>query len=206
MQVRMLSARGAHGYPPSFPPRPSDSRSPSSSGFTASSPPRKVVTDFAAFGAAKTASVYGTAVQSTPFSLAGNKAAFGSLRTNTQNNIYDDDDDDDEQTNGRQKVILREDSITLDQVRSSISFLLKKHFTDWPSHMLATLTRRLVVLLYRAHGVVLLPKASVPIAYLFGRLSIVFSLLSSLNCASFFYLSSYLSIISNDSADIQACQ
>jgi len=116
----MLSARGAHGYPPSFPPRPSDSRSPLSSGFTASSPPRKVVTDFAAFGAAKSSSVYGTAVQSTPFSLAGNKAAFGSVRTSTQNSVYDDDDEEEDQTNGRQKVFLREDSITLDQVRSSV--------------------------------------------------------------------------------------
>ncbi|SRR6266403_4523479 len=120
MQVRMLSARGAHGYPPSFPPRPSDSRSPLSSSFTASSPPRKVVTDFAAFGAAKTSSVYGTAVQSTPFSLAGNKAAFGSIRTSTQNSVYDDDDEDEEQSGGRQKVFLREDSITLDQVRSRV--------------------------------------------------------------------------------------
>jgi hypothetical protein len=126
MQVRMLSARGAHGYPPSYPPRPSDSRSPLSGGFTASSPPRKVVTDFAAFGAAKTSSVYGTAVQSTPFSLAGNKAAFGSLRTGTQNSsVYDDDDEDEEQTNARQKVLLREDPITLDQVRSSVPLLWK---------------------------------------------------------------------------------
>ena len=124
----MLSARGAHGYPPSFPPRPSDSRSPLSSGFTASSPPRKVVTDFAAFGAAKTSSVYGTAVQSTPFSLAGNKAAFGSLRTSTQNSVYDDDDEDEEQANARQKVLLREDPITLDQVRSSFPFLKKTLF------------------------------------------------------------------------------
>jgi hypothetical protein len=119
MQVRMLSARGAHGYPPSFPPRPSDSSSPLSTGFTASSPPRKVVTDFAAFGT-KTSSVYGTAVQSTPFSLAGNKAAFGSLRATPQASAYDDDDEEEEQANGRQKVILREDSITLDQVRLSV--------------------------------------------------------------------------------------
>lgn len=133
MQVRMLSARGAHGYPPSFPPRPSDSRSPLSSGFssgfTASSPPRKVVTDFAAFGAAKTSSVYGTAVQSTPFSLAGNKAAFGSIRTSTQSSsVYDDEDEDEEQTNGRQKVLLREDPISLEQVRFKRSITLKNTF------------------------------------------------------------------------------
>lgn len=130
MQVRMLSARGGHGYPPAFPPRPSDSRSPLSTGFTASSPPRKVVTDFAAFGT-KTSSVYNTAVQSTPFSLAGNKAAFGSLRATNQASVYDDDEEEEEQANGRQRVILREDSITLDQVRLSVPFL----FTDWPSHI-----------------------------------------------------------------------
>lgn len=123
MQVRMLSARGGHGYPPSFPPRPSESRSPLSTGFTASSPPRKVVTDFAAFGASKTSSVYGTAVQSTPFSLAGNKAAFGSVRASTQTSAFDDDEEEDEQANGKQKVFLREDSITLDQVRSSVPLL-----------------------------------------------------------------------------------
>jgi len=119
MQVRMLSARGSYGYSPALPPRSSETRSPLSSSFTASSPPRKVVTDFAAFGAAKTASVYGTAVQSTPFSLAGNKAAFGSMRTSAQNSIYDDDDDDEEQqpSDGRQRVFLKEDSITLDQAR-----------------------------------------------------------------------------------------
>jgi len=59
--------------------------------------------------------VFGTAVQSTPFSLAGNQAAFGSIRTTNQASIYDDDDDDDEKA-GRQRVILREDTITLDQV------------------------------------------------------------------------------------------
>lgn len=120
MQVRMLNARGSFGYPPSFPPRPSESRSPLSGGFTASSPPRKVVTDFAAFGTSKTSSIYGTAVQSTPFSLAGNKAAFGSMRTATQNSIDDDEDEDEEQSSGRQRVMLREDPISLEQVRSGL--------------------------------------------------------------------------------------
>ena len=117
MQVRMLSARGSYGYPPSFPPRPADVRLPLSGGFQAASPPRKVVTDFAAFGAKSSSSVYGTAVQPTPFSLAGNKAAFGSIRATAQNNI-DDDEEDEEEQSGRQRVVLREDSITLDQVRS----------------------------------------------------------------------------------------
>jgi len=116
MQVRMLSARGSYGYPPTFPPRPSESR-PTFTGLP-SSPPRKVVTDFAAFGTSKTSSVYGTAVQSTPFSLAGNKAAFGSMRTTTQNSVYDDEDEEEEQSDGRQRVLLREDPISLEQVRS----------------------------------------------------------------------------------------
>jgi len=127
MQVRMLSARSSYGYGPAFPPRPSETRSPLSSSFksTPSSPPRKVVTDFAAFGAAKTASVFGTAIQSTPFSLAGNRAAFGSMQTSAQNSKYDDDDEEEEQqsSDGRQRVFLKEDSITLDQVLF-ISFLL----------------------------------------------------------------------------------
>jgi hypothetical protein len=121
MQVRMLHARGSYGYPPAFPPRPAEYRSSlGSSPFTASSPPRKVVTDFAAFGTSKTSGVYGTAVQSTPFSLAGNKAAFGSIRTSTQNSIYDDDEEEEEQSDGRQKVTLREDPISLEQVRSGL--------------------------------------------------------------------------------------
>ncbi|KAI9510603.1 elongation factor-2 kinase [Russula earlei] len=113
MQVRMLGARGSYGYSPAFPPRPSDSRAPISSGFAASSPPRKVVTDFAAFGTSKTPSVYNTAVQSTPFSLAGNQAAFGSMRTTTQNTIYDDDDDEEEaaatgrETEGARRIAMQ---------------------------------------------------------------------------------------------------
>lgn len=116
MQVRMHSARSsysAYGYTPSLPPRGSESRLPLSG--LASSPPRKVVTDFAAFGAPKNSSVYGTAVQSTPFSLAGNQAAFGSMRTNNRAPI-DDDDDEEEESDGRQKVLLREDPISLEQV------------------------------------------------------------------------------------------
>ncbi|KAH9924268.1 uncharacterized protein BXZ73DRAFT_91272 [Epithele typhae] len=80
------------------------------------SPYAPLVTDFKAFGASPTASVFGTAVQSTPFSLAGGKAAFGGMRTNGRVGTFDDDDDEDED-NGRQKVELREDSITLDQAR-----------------------------------------------------------------------------------------
>ena len=69
------------------------------------------MTDFAAFGAPANASVFGTKVASTPFSLAGGKAAFGSMRTNSRG-VFDAEDEDDE----GQKVELREDSISLDQV------------------------------------------------------------------------------------------
>ena len=155
MQVRMLSARGAYGYPPHIPPRASDTRSSLSSGFTASSPPRKVVTDFAAFGASRSSTVYGTAVQSTPFSLAGNKAAFGSIRTTAQASVYDDDDEEEEQSDGRQRVLLREDPITLDQV-TLFFFFVAVLDSRWERF-------RLGVSPCRAHGVA--PEASVPVAY-----------------------------------------
>lgn len=73
--------------------------------------------DFGAFSAPANASVFGTAVQSSPFSLAGGKAAFGGMRNASGGTAAfgDDDEDDDD---GRQRVELREDSITLDQVGS----------------------------------------------------------------------------------------
>lgn len=57
-------------------------------------------------------------MQSTPFSLAGGKAAFGGMRNGAGASVMADDDDDDEGAGlgGRQRVELREDSITLDQV------------------------------------------------------------------------------------------
>ena len=84
------------------------------------------MTDFKAFGASPTASVFGTAVQSTPFSLAGGKAAFGGVRNNGRSTTFDDDEDDDDEDGGRQKVELREDSITLDQVRPPHFVLVSK--------------------------------------------------------------------------------
>ncbi|TFK27716.1 elongation factor-2 kinase [Coprinopsis marcescibilis] len=103
----------SYGLPPRSPPAklPSSptTRSPPSS------PPRKVVTDFAAFGAPKNASVFGTAVASTPFSLAGGRAAFGGMRPGAARMGMDDEDDEDD--DGRQRVELREDSISLDQAR-----------------------------------------------------------------------------------------
>ena len=124
LHARMSSSRGySYGspYTPYLPARKSSTVTTSAPSLTPSSPPRKVVTDFAAFGAPKTASVFGTAVASTPFSLAGGKAAFGGMRGSSR--MVDDDDDDDEEDNvkgfddGRQKIGLVEDSITLDQAR-----------------------------------------------------------------------------------------
>ena len=95
---------------------PSSPRIPSSpTRVPPASPPRKVVTSFAAFGAPKTATVFGTAVASTPFSLAGGKAAFGGMRPGASRGLLDEDDDEDD---GKpQKVELREDSISLDQAK-----------------------------------------------------------------------------------------
>lgn len=86
-------------------------------GSTPSSPPRKVVTDFAAFGAPANASVFGTKVAATPFSLAGGKAAFGGMRSGGRS-VFDADEEEEEEDNGRQRVELREGSISLDQVSS----------------------------------------------------------------------------------------
>lgn len=104
------SSYSSYGIPPRSPVKPAPApKAPPSS------PPRKVVTDFAAFGAPKTASVFGTAVASTPFSLAGGKAAFGGMRPGALRGGFDDEEEDED--DGRQKVELREDSISLDQAR-----------------------------------------------------------------------------------------
>ena len=110
----MASSRSSYYGSPYLPARPAERTSPTKP-VAPASPPRKVVSDFKAFGAAPTASVFGTAVQSTPFSLAGGKAAFGALRSNGRTTAFDNDDDDDDD-GGRQRDELREDSITLDQV------------------------------------------------------------------------------------------
>ncbi|KZT18439.1 hypothetical protein NEOLEDRAFT_1080296 [Neolentinus lepideus HHB14362 ss-1] len=126
LQARQSASRGSsYSYAPYLPARSSEksfgSASSISKASTVTSPPRspasrKVVTDFAAFGGPKDASVFKTAVQSTPFSLAGGKAAFGGLRNSGSRPSFDDDDDD-EEDDGRQRIELREDSITLDQAR-----------------------------------------------------------------------------------------
>jgi hypothetical protein len=84
----------------------------------AGSPPRKVITDFATFGAPANASVFGTKVASTPFSLAGGRAAFGGIRNGSRAGAFDADDDEDDEDvgDGRQRVELTESSISLDQV------------------------------------------------------------------------------------------
>jgi len=116
LQARQQANRPyySYSYTPHLPPRslPVKSSAPA----PASSPPRKVVTDFAAFGAPANASVFGTKVASTPFSLAGGKAAFGGMRTSGRSTFDADGDDEEEDPDGRQKVELREDSISLDQV------------------------------------------------------------------------------------------
>ncbi|KAF8903138.1 hypothetical protein CPB84DRAFT_1707176 [Gymnopilus junonius] len=114
LQARHSLSRSAYSSPYTTAPR-SPPGSPARAPIVPASPPRKVVTDFAAFGAPKTASVFGTAVASTPFSLAGGKAAFGGMRVGPPKSAFDDDDE--EEDDGRQKVELREDSISLDQAR-----------------------------------------------------------------------------------------
>ncbi|KAG6335562.1 hypothetical protein ID866_3525 [Astraeus odoratus] len=117
LQARQQANRGYYySYTPHLPPRPSPAKSSAPPTSVAASPPRKVVSDFAPFGAPANASVFGTKVASSPFSLAGGKAAFGGIRSNTKSTFDADDDDDDDETNSRQKIELREDSISLDQV------------------------------------------------------------------------------------------
>ncbi|KAJ2919164.1 hypothetical protein MD484_g1245, partial [Candolleomyces efflorescens] len=114
LQARHSLSRSSYSYG-SLPPRspPAKMATPKT---PPASPPRKVVTDFAVFGAPKAASVFGTAVAASPFSLAGGQAAFGGMRQGPSRTAIDDDDDDD-RDDGRQRVELREDSISLDQAK-----------------------------------------------------------------------------------------
>lgn len=121
LHARMSSSKGyGSPYAPFIPARkPSAAASPPTSAkipTPSHSPSRKVVTDFAAFGAPANSSVFGTAVASTPFSLAGGKAAFGGIRGGPRGASFDDDEDEDED-DGRQKIELKEGSISLDQAR-----------------------------------------------------------------------------------------
>ncbi|KAI5989077.1 hypothetical protein EDD15DRAFT_2389148 [Pisolithus albus] len=119
LQARQQANRSyySYSYAPHLPPRSPVVKSSVAPVATSSSPPRKVVTDFAAFGAPANASVFGTKVASTPFSLAGGKAAFGGIRGSTRSVFDADEDEEDDESNGRQKVELREDFISLEQAR-----------------------------------------------------------------------------------------
>ncbi|KAK7469431.1 hypothetical protein VKT23_003903 [Stygiomarasmius scandens] len=116
LQARASLTRSSYSYSPATPPRSPPSKAAPRSPTLSASPPRKVVTDFAAFGAPKNASVFGTAVATSPFSLAGGKAAFGGMRTSIGRTAFDDEEEEEEE-DGRQRVELREDSISLDQAR-----------------------------------------------------------------------------------------
>lgn len=139
LQMRNLnSGKSYSSFTPATPPRSPTIRSLSPTGSpkaSAGSPPRKVVTEFAAFGAPANVSVFGTAVASTPFSLAGGKAAFGGMRNSGRKGMFDDDDDD-EEDDGRQKVELKEGSISLDQVRRQFSpqVSVLNVYTAGPAH------------------------------------------------------------------------
>ena len=87
--------RGGYSYYPATPPRTPAKTTASPRSSLGGSPPRKVATEFAAFGAPKEASVFGTAVARSPFSLAGGKAAFGGMRNAGVRPTFDDDDDED---------------------------------------------------------------------------------------------------------------
>lgn len=115
LQMRHSLRNSASTYSYGLPPRPPAKVASAATRSPPASPTRKVVTDFAAFGAPKNASVFGTSVVSTPFSLAGGKAAFGGMRPSAVKPAYDDDDEDED--DGRQRVELREDSISLEQAR-----------------------------------------------------------------------------------------
>ncbi|KAL1736541.1 hypothetical protein EV714DRAFT_241889 [Schizophyllum commune] len=131
LAARHSMNRGGYSYYPATPPRTPAKTTASPRSSLGGSPPRKVATEFAAFGAPKEASVFGTAVARSPFSLAGGKAAFGGMRNAGVRPTFDDDDDEDEDgmrvggggvipdddDDGRQKIELRESSISLEQAR-----------------------------------------------------------------------------------------
>jgi len=60
-------------------------------------------------------SVFGTKVAPSPFSLAGGKAAFGGVRSAAGRGVFEDDEDEEDDM-GKQKVELRESSVSLEQV------------------------------------------------------------------------------------------
>jgi len=103
-------SRSGSIYPP-IPPR-----SPTLK--TTSSPPRKVVTDFAAFRGAPTAhSMFGSVASATPtFGSPKGKMSFGGMRAASPEAELDDVDDEDG-GDSVQRIGLSEGAITLEQVR-----------------------------------------------------------------------------------------
>jgi hypothetical protein len=111
------STYSGYSYAPSLPYRsPSPTASTTPSVPSVPSPSRKVLSDFAAFGA-PTSSVFGTKVASTPFSLAGGKAAFGTIRNGSTKGVFGADEDEEEE----QKILFKEGAITFDQVSNHVS-------------------------------------------------------------------------------------
>lgn len=95
-------------------------RRPTAAASPPASPPaatttHKIASDFAAFSA-PSASVFGTAVTSSPFAVAGSKAAFSGIRGGRSATDMDDDDDDTER-DAVSGIGMREDSITLEQAK-----------------------------------------------------------------------------------------
>lgn len=86
------------------------------------------MTDFAPFGAPATASVFKTSVATTPFSVAGGKAAFAGIRSGGSRTTFADEDEDEDEDDAKQKVELREGSITFDQVCRQGSYLSLARF------------------------------------------------------------------------------
>lgn len=99
--------RTDYTYRPAKPAAPASPPSP---------PSHKVASDFAAFSA-PSASVFGAAVSSSPFAVAGSKAAFSGMRGGRSTADMDEDDDADDGNDDEPGIGFREDSITLEQVR-----------------------------------------------------------------------------------------
>lgn len=89
---------------------------------------KRTLNDTKVFGTSSGApqSVFATAVKSSPFSLAGNQAAFGGMRDRSAPGMDDDDDEEEGDdvkrsasvfSSGTQSLELREDSITYDQAK-----------------------------------------------------------------------------------------
>ncbi|KZV93468.1 hypothetical protein EXIGLDRAFT_612901 [Exidia glandulosa HHB12029] len=82
----------------------------------ASPPSHRVASDFAAFSA-PSASVFGAAVSSSPFAVAGSRAAFSGMRGGGGGADMDEDEDRDDDKDDEPGIGFREDSITLEQAK-----------------------------------------------------------------------------------------